>query len=133
MYVIRRTEGDFRTYRDASGAFVADINEARQYKYLEPAIDDLARIDQSDGAYYDIALYVQPKDLENAKKPRPMTAKQIRALTGLSQGKFAKLYEIPLGTLQKWERGERVPAPWSMFLLERVVRKDFNKSKEGQS
>lgn len=125
MYVIRRTEGDFRTYRNASGAFVSDISEARQYKYLEPAIDDLARIDQSDGAYYDIALYVQPKDLENAKRPVPMPVKKIRALTGLSRQKFGEKYFIPWETIKNWESGKRIPPDYVLYLLERVVRQDF--------
>ena len=35
-----------------------------------------------------------------------MTIKEIRALTGLSQPNFAKKYNIPFGTYQKWEAPE---------------------------
>jgi len=56
-----------------------------------------------------------------------MTVKEIRQLTGLSQQKFSKLYNIPLRTLQSWETGEREPALYIVELLERVAKEDFKK------
>lgn len=109
---------------------MTDISEARQYKYLEPAIDDLARIEQSDGAYYDIALYLQPKDLENAKKPVLMKAKDIRLLSGLTRQEFSEKYMIPQTTIKYWELERRMPPDYVLYLLERAVREDFNKPKE---
>ena len=35
--------------------------------------------------------------------------KEIRAITGLSQPKFAKLLHVDVGTLRNWEQGRREP------------------------
>lgn len=51
--------------------------------------------------------------------------KEIRALTGLSQAKFAERYGMSRRAVEDWERGVRTPAPWVVALLERVVREDF--------
>ena len=55
-----------------------------------------------------------------------MTIKEIRALSGLSQGKFAEQYGIPVRTEQGWEAGKSVPQ-YFLDLLERVVREDYGK------
>ena len=36
-----------------------------------------------------------------------MKFKSIRKKTGLSQAKFARLIDVPLGTLRNWEQGRR--------------------------
>ena len=54
----------------------------------------------------------------------PMTAKDIRALSGLNKTNFCKKYEIPARTWDSWESGERQPAPYILKLLERVVKED---------
>jgi len=41
----------------------------------------------------------------------------IRALTGLSQAKFAELLGIELATLRNWEQGRRVPTGPARALL----------------
>lgn len=51
--------------------------------------------------------------------------KEMRALTGLSQRKFAEMYDIPVRTLENWEAGTRVPPEYVLKLLERVVLIDF--------
>ncbi|HRK10084.1 MAG TPA: helix-turn-helix domain-containing protein, partial [Thauera sp.] len=33
--------------------------------------------------------------------------KKVRAATGLSQAKFAKVIDVPVGTLRNWEQGRR--------------------------
>lgn len=53
-----------------------------------------------------------------------MTIKEIRKAAGLSQGEFCKKYEIPVGTLRKWETGERKPPGYVLKLLERIVKED---------
>lgn len=60
-----------------------------------------------------------------------MEIKEIRALTGLSQSKFAEYYHIPCATLQKWEAPDesvnhRNCPCYLLELLERVVKEDFN-------
>lgn len=54
-----------------------------------------------------------------------MTIKEIRALTGLSQSKFAEKYDLPVKTLQNWEIGRREPPAYLLKLLERVVKEDY--------
>ena len=46
-----------------------------------------------------------------------MHIKEIRGSTGLTQVEFAKKFEIPLGTLRRWEQGESRPAPYYIKLL----------------
>lgn len=47
--------------------------------------------------------------------------KEIRNRTGLSQQAFAKMYDIPVSTLRKWEQGEASPAPYVVRLLDLAV------------
>lgn len=54
-----------------------------------------------------------------------MTIKEIRALSGLSQAKFAKKYEIPQRTLESWEMGDRNPPAYVLKMLERIVQEDI--------
>jgi putative transcriptional regulator len=49
--------------------------------------------------------------------------KAVRALTGLSQPKFAELLGIELGTLRNWEQGRRAPTGPGRALL-RAIRND---------
>ena len=126
MYVIRRQDGIQTTYQDASGAFVNDITQAKQYKTAERAFEDIGHLKQSDNGFYDVAMYVIPS--EKVSKT-PMQPREIRALTGLGQTRFSKMYEIPLQTLQKWEQGQRTPPDYVLRLLERAVRQDIKEGK----
>ncbi len=47
----------------------------------------------------------------------------IRALTGLSQAKFAELLAIEVSTLRNWEQGRREPTGAARALL-RAIRND---------
>lgn len=49
--------------------------------------------------------------------------KAVRAVTGLSQAKFAKVIDVPLGTLQNWEQGRRDPTGPAKVLI-RAIEKD---------
>jgi putative transcriptional regulator len=49
--------------------------------------------------------------------------KRIRALTKLSQAKFAKVIDVEIGTLQNWEQGRRHPTGPARALL-RAIEKD---------
>lgn len=49
--------------------------------------------------------------------------KSVRGLTGLSQAKFARLLDVPLGTLRNWEQGKRGPTGPARALL-RAIEKD---------
>lgn len=53
-----------------------------------------------------------------------MNIKMLRQKTGLSQGKFAKKYDIPLNTantLRHWEQGISRPADYLLKLLEKDI------------
>jgi putative transcriptional regulator len=51
----------------------------------------------------------------------PVDARRIRALTGLSQAKFAELLSIEVATLRNWEQGRREPTGPARALL-RAIR-----------
>ncbi len=55
-----------------------------------------------------------------------MTIKEIRALTGLSQVKFAEKYNIPRRTLENWESEKAQCPPYVKELLEFRVKYDLN-------
>jgi putative transcriptional regulator len=46
--------------------------------------------------------------------------KEIRALTGLSQPKFARLLNVDVGTLRNWEQGRREPTGPAKALLKAI-------------
>ena len=61
------------------------------------------------------------------------TITELRKRTGLSRPKFCRLYNIPLRTLESWEKndsepgadGARIPAAYVISMLERLVEIDF--------
>ncbi|HCT05417.1 MULTISPECIES: DNA-binding transcriptional regulator [unclassified Pseudomonas] len=46
-----------------------------------------------------------------------LKVKEIRQATGLSQARFAKAIDVPVGTLQNWEQGRREPEGPARALL----------------
>ena len=48
---------------------------------------------------------------------------EIRAMTGLSQAKFAQLLDVDVGTLRNWEQGRRQPTGPARVLL-RAIKRD---------
>lgn len=54
-----------------------------------------------------------------------MTIKEIRLMTNLSQNKFSKKYNIPVGTLRHWEQGLRPCPTYVLELLEYRVKKEL--------
>ena len=48
---------------------------------------------------------------------------QIRALTGLSQGAFARSIGVAKGTVLNWEQGRRQPTGPAQALLAMIARK----------
>lgn len=64
--------------------------------------------------------------------------KEIRAASGLSQAKFARVIDVPLGTLRNWEQGRREPQGPAKVLLrairndpENVLRADMRQTTDG--
>lgn len=54
-----------------------------------------------------------------------MTINEIIKYSGLSKAAFARLYKIPLRTLEDWAAGRKLPrSDYIFYLLERVVKYD---------
>ena len=54
-----------------------------------------------------------------------MNIKEMRELTGQTQKAFAAMFDIPLGTLRRWEYGESRPAPYVLKMIaERLLVRD---------
>lgn len=49
--------------------------------------------------------------------------KEVRAVTGLSQAKFARVIDVQVGTLRNWEQGRRQPTGPAKALL-RAIKND---------
>ncbi len=54
--------------------------------------------------------------------------KELRVSMGLSQQKLSDLLEIPLRTIEAWERGLRVPPDY----VQRLVLKEMRRIKDEQ-
>ena len=52
-----------------------------------------------------------------------LVVKKIRAMTQLSQPKFAQILDVDVGTLRNWEQGRREPTGPAKALL-RAIRND---------
>lgn len=52
-----------------------------------------------------------------------LVVKEIRALTHLSQPKFARILDVDVGTLRNWEQGRREPTGPAKALL-RAIKND---------
>ena len=52
-----------------------------------------------------------------------IAVKKIRALTQLSQQKFARILDVDVGTLRNWEQGRREPTGPARALL-RAIKND---------
>ena len=53
----------------------------------------------------------------------PVSVREIREMTELSQENFARLIHVQVGTLRNWEQGRREPTGPAKALLQ-VIRKD---------
>lgn len=49
------------------------------------------------------------------------TIRELRDSMGISQSRFADMYNIPLSTLQKWEQGNSKPPEYVLELLARQI------------
>lgn len=50
-----------------------------------------------------------------------MNIKELRQRTGLSQSQFADYFEIPVRTIQKWERNGSTPPEYIPKMMERIL------------
>ena len=59
-----------------------------------------------------------------------MDIKSIRLQTGLTQREFASKFQIPLKTLQHWECGDAMPAPYLLQLIAQNIPQERNDMKK---
>ena len=50
-----------------------------------------------------------------------MSIKEMRMQTGLSQSKFAKLFDIPIATLRDWEQERRKPPVYVINMIQTIL------------
>lgn len=50
-----------------------------------------------------------------------MGIKEMRIYTGLSQSKFAKMFDIPVSTLKDWEQGRRTPPDYVVTMMKTIL------------
>ena len=51
-----------------------------------------------------------------------MNVQELRKTTGLSQGKFAKYFNIPASTLRKWEQNATKPPVYIPEMIEKILK-----------
>jgi putative transcriptional regulator len=61
-------------------------------------------------------------DVDVAPEILPVDVKSIRSATGLSQGRFAARYHIPVGTLRDWEQGRKTPDSTARAYLQVIAK-----------
>ena len=61
-----------------------------------------------------------PSRSRNAAASNEIDVRRIRAVTGLSQAKFAELLSIEVSTLRNWEQGRRDPTGPARALLRAI-------------
>ena len=55
------------------------------------------------------------------KEENNMTIKELRLKLNMSQSKFAKKFNIPVGTLAHWEQGVRTPPDYIIFMIDKII------------
>lgn len=50
-----------------------------------------------------------------------MGIKELRIYTGLSQSKFAQMFDIPVATLKDWEQGRRNPPGYVVNMMKTIL------------
>lgn len=57
----------------------------------------------------------------------PKTIREICEEYGLSQTELSKRFGIPLRTVQNWHGGVRIPPPYVVAMIERILDKETPK------
>lgn len=63
------------------------------------------------------------------------TIKELREQTGLSQGNFAKLFGIPVKSIQNWEQGRTEAPDYLIAMMEELLdkkMKNYKGKKDGR-
>ncbi|MDE3022427.1 MAG: helix-turn-helix domain-containing protein [Pseudomonadota bacterium] len=57
----------------------------------------------------------------------------IRKSLGLTQADFARLFDVHIMTISKWERGVAVPSPYQVSLMEQFKLKATHEAEQAKS
>lgn len=61
-----------------------------------------------------------------------MTIRDLRVKTGLSQKEFAEKFQIPIGTIRRWDQGQNDAPKYIIFMMERIIELEELSLQEGQ-
>lgn len=75
---------------------------------------------------------MQDKQQKEVISEEVMKVSEIRAMTGLSQSKFAALFDIPVRTLQDWEQERRLPPPYVPGMMLKILQYEFFTKESGK-
>ena len=76
---------------------------------------------------------MQDKQQKEVISEEVMKVSEIRAMTGLSQSKFAALFDIPVRTVQDWEQERRLPPPYVPGMMLKILKYEFFTKESGEN
>lgn len=76
---------------------------------------------------------MQDKQQKEVISEEVMKVSEIRAMTGLSQSKFAELFDVPVRTLQDWEQERRLPPPYVPGMMLKILKYEYFNKETGKN
>lgn len=76
---------------------------------------------------------MQDKQQKEVISEEVMKVSEIRAMTGLSQSKFAALFDIPVRTVQDWEQERRLPPPYVPGMMLKILKYEYFNKESGEN
>ena len=76
---------------------------------------------------------MQDKQQKEVISEEVMKVSEIRAMTGLSQSKFAALFGISVRTVQDWEQERRLPPPYVPGMMLKILKYEFFTKESGET
>lgn len=76
---------------------------------------------------------MQDKQQKEVISEEVMKVSEIRAMTGLSQSKFAALFGISVRTVQDWEQERRLPPPYVPGMMLKILKYEFFTKESGKT
>lgn len=76
---------------------------------------------------------MQDKQQKEVISEEVMKVSEIRAMTGLSQSKFAALFGISVRTVQDWEQERRLPPPYVPGMMLKILKYEFFTKESGEN
>ena len=76
---------------------------------------------------------MQDKQQKEVISEEVMKVSEIRAMTGLSQSKFAALFGISVRTVQDWEQERRLPPPYVPGMMLKILKYEYFNKESGEN